>query len=75
MQALVLAWHWGIKVLYCWYLVLFGKMSEMSQARLKTCKACDFIKETRFGQVCSNCGCPIKAKVQDCGDFCPIGKW
>ena len=46
-------------------------------ARLETCKGCEFWDESGFVNTgrCKKCGCSTQAKLRMATEECPIGKW
>jgi hypothetical protein len=50
---------------------------ETFNARLETCKGCEFWDETGFAKTgrCKKCGCSTQAKLRMATEKCPIGKW
>jgi hypothetical protein len=66
------------------------KESEVLYAkRYKHCEPCpsrsdaDYLERhpitakitTYFGSICTECGCPLKAKLRSKNESCPAGKW
>jgi hypothetical protein len=51
--------------------------SETFNARLETCKGCEFWDESGFANTgrCKKCGCSTQAKLRMATEKCPIGKW
>ena len=50
---------------------------ETFNARLETCKGCEFWDESGFAKTgrCQKCGCSTQAKLRMATEKCPIGKW
>jgi hypothetical protein len=50
---------------------------ETFNARLETCKGCEFWDESGFVNTgrCQKCGCSTQAKLRMATEKCPIGKW
>jgi hypothetical protein len=50
---------------------------ETYNARLETCKGCEFWDESGFAKTgrCKKCGCSTQAKLRMATEKCPIGKW
>ena len=50
---------------------------ETFNARLETCKGCEFWDESGFAKTgrCKKCGCSTQAKLRMATEKCPIGKW
>jgi hypothetical protein len=50
---------------------------ETFNARLETCKGCEFWDESGFAKTgrCRKCGCSTQAKLRMATEKCPIGKW
>ena len=61
-----------------WIVGGFGTVSdEVLQARLETCRNCEFWDSKGFMDTgrCRKCGCSTKAKLRMPTEKCPIGKW
>ena len=53
-----------------------NKQSELASKRLEICNSCEYKKTTLGVNICSVCGCSLKAKVFSPKiDACPKGKW
>jgi hypothetical protein len=50
---------------------------ETFNARLETCKGCEFWDESGFAKTgrCKKCGCSTQAKLRMATEKCPIDKW
>ena len=48
---------------------------EESSMRLMICKKCDYVRETKFGLRCSECGCFSGLKDILKTEHCPKKKW
>jgi hypothetical protein len=50
---------------------------ETFNARLETCKGCEFWDKSGFAKTgrCKKCGCSTQAKLRMATEKCPIGKW
>ena len=50
---------------------------ETFNARLETCRGCEFWDESGFAKTgrCKKCGCSTQAKLRMATEKCPIGKW
>lgn len=50
---------------------------ETLNARLETCRGCEFWDESGFVKTgrCKKCGCSTQAKLRMATEKCPIGKW
>ena len=50
---------------------------ETFNARLETCKGCEFWDESGFAKTgrCKKCGCSTQAKLRMTTEKCPVGKW
>jgi len=50
---------------------------ETFNARLETCRGCEFWDESGFAKTgrCRKCGCSTQAKLRMATEKCPIGKW
>jgi hypothetical protein len=76
MQTLILILKLPYRIVRGWFRLFFFKYKGEAMDRYGICTyKCDKSKETVYGKVCTECGCPLKAKVQDLNEKCPIGKW
>lgn len=51
------------------------KEQKLADERLPICKKCEHIKDTKFGEICSLCGCILESKTRVEDEHCELNKW
>ena len=60
-----------VRIVRAYFRWAFFKLTSKEIKRLEICEDCSFM----LNNTCDVCGCPIKAKIRDYQDSCPMGKW
>ena len=58
-----------------WSFKLFGLENDLANRRWVLCETCDRKIKTSLGEVCSECGCVIDAKVRVEDEHCDLNRW
>ena len=58
-----------------WFRYIFKPQTKMAKERLTICRQCPHIGKTFGKEICTLCGCVLKAKVEVQDEICYDGRW
>lgn len=79
--------HNPINIVEGWYNLLTNKKLPFLSERAQECNLCEEAKYQKTLEiikddlvevkslVCTQCGCPLSAKIRSKNETCPLGKW
>lgn len=63
-------------IIFGWWYNFIGINYELMNNRMKICNKCEYkIHLTKHIEVCSLCGCYLKAKTRIKDEYCLLKKW
>lgn len=58
-----------------WWYRITGSNYDLYKSRMETCRSCEYRKLLFGDEICSVCGCFLKAKTRVENEKCLKGKW
>lgn len=53
----------------------FKRNTSLQKDRYKICKTCIDLENTKIGEVCGICGCPLESKLRVKDEKCENNRW